>query len=109
MTPHRYSGRFFSADELALVAAIAADRSQYPTRAAIARAVCAKLHWLQPDGRLKEMSCYCALRAMERDGVLTLPPPARPAPAGPGPVPLTPASARQPRISATSERSPSVR
>ena len=98
MTAHRYSGRPFSVDELALVAALAADRDHYPTRAAIARAVCAQLHWVQPDGRLKEMSCYCALRAMERDGLLTLPPPAHRPSSPPGPVPLTPASARQPRI-----------
>ena len=77
MTAHRYSGRPFSVDELALVAALAADRNHYPTRAAIARAVCAQLHWFQPDGRLKAMSCYCALRAMERDGLRTLPPPTR--------------------------------
>ncbi len=98
MTARRYSGRSFSADELALVAALAADHHQYPTRAAIARAVSAHLHWFQPDGRLKAMSCYCALRAMERDGLLTLPPPAHPAPPPPGPVLFTSASARQPRI-----------
>ena len=50
LTTRRYSGRPFSADELALVAAFAADHRQYPTRAAIARAVCAHLHWFQPDG-----------------------------------------------------------
>ncbi len=97
MTPRRYSGRLFSADELALVAALATDHRQYPTRAAIARAVCAQLHWFQPDGRLKAMSCYCALRAMERDGLLTLPPPTHRGPC-PRPVPLTEASVRQPRI-----------
>lgn len=96
MTARRYSGRVFSPEELAVVAAIAADRQHHPTRAAIARAVCATLHWLQPDGRLKEMGCGKALRAMERDGLLTLPPPARPAPSRrAGPVPLTSASARQ--------------
>ena len=98
MTARRYSGRPFSADELALVAALAADQHQYPTRAAIARAVCAQLHWFQPDGQLKEMSCYCALRAMERDGLLTLPPPTRRPASPPRPVPLTTASARQPRL-----------
>jgi hypothetical protein len=96
VTARRYSGRLFSAEELAQVAVIAADHTAYPTRAAIARAVCAALHWLQPDGRLKQMSCSLALRAMERDGLLTLPPPRRhPAP---GPVAFTPASQRQARI-----------
>ncbi len=54
---------------------MAADHTAYPTRTALARAVCETLHWLMPDGRLKEMSGYCALRAMENDGLLTLPPP----------------------------------
>ena len=98
MNTRRYSGRPFSADELALVAAIVADHDQHPTRAAIARAVCTQLHWFQPDGRLKEMSCYCALRAMERDGLLNLPPPRSHAPSAPGPVALTAASQRQERI-----------
>jgi hypothetical protein len=97
LTPARYSGRLFSAEDLALVAALAADRTTCPTRAAIARAVCASLHWLQPDGRPKEMSCYVALLAMERHGLIALPPPSRPAPAR-RPVPLTAASERQARI-----------
>lgn len=48
LNTRRYSGRPFSADELALVAAIAADHDQHPTRAAIARAVCTQPHWFQP-------------------------------------------------------------
>jgi hypothetical protein len=46
------------------------------------------------------MSCYCALRAMEADGLLTLPPPSRPA-ARPGPTNFTAASDRQSRITGT--------
>ena len=97
MTEPRYNGRSFSPDDLAVVAAVLADRSTYPTRAAIGREVCSRLRWLQPDGRLKEMTCSLALRAMERDGLLTLPPP-RSQPRRPGPVPLSAASDRQPRI-----------
>ena len=97
MTDRRYYGRLFSADDLAIVAAIIADRSVYPTRAAIGREVCSRLQWLQPDGRLKEMTCSLVLRAMERDGLLTLPPPVRPG-TRPGPVVITAASDRQPRI-----------
>ncbi len=81
MTQRRYGSRPFSADELTLVAALAADRTQYPTRTAIARAVCAQLHWFQKDGRLKVTACNIALRAMEADGLLTLP--ASTHPAGP--------------------------
>ena len=97
MSTVRYSGRLFSAEELALVAAIAADRSTHPNRSAVARAVCSALRWLQADGHLKLMSCSCALRAMERDGLLTLPPPTRAAPR-PGPTTFTAASDRQDRI-----------
>ena len=101
MTTRRYSGRLFSTEELALVAALAAQHTTYPTRAAIARAVCAALHWFGPDGRLKQMSCSCALRAMERDGLFTLPPPRSHARSAPGPVALTAASERQGRITGT--------
>ena len=88
----------FSADELTMVAAMAADRSQYPTRTAIARAVCAHLHWFQKDGSLKLTTCNLALRAMEADGLLTLPASAyRPGPYTPN-VAFTPASDPHPRI-----------
>lgn len=51
----------------------AADR--YPTRAAIGRALCEMLAWRQPNGGLKAMSARVALLRMERDGLITLPPP----------------------------------
>ena len=97
MTVTRYAGRVFSDAELAAVAAIAADRAAYPTRTAIARAVCGTLHWLLPDGRLRRTSALSALRAMERDGLLALPAPTA-APRAPKPVLFTPASDRQARI-----------
>jgi hypothetical protein len=39
--------------------------------------VCEQLNWRKPDGKLKEMSCRVALLRMERDGLITLPPPTR--------------------------------
>jgi hypothetical protein len=96
----RYAGRLFSADELAQLAAIAAQRTAYPTRMAIARAVCMHLHWRMPDGRLKQASAYLVLRAMERDGLLTLPPPSRVAGGRSRPPQLTALSDPAPLIQA---------
>jgi hypothetical protein len=39
--------------------------------------VCDILGWLRPDGRRKEMSCRVAMLRMERDGLITLPPPVK--------------------------------
>ncbi len=44
-------------------------------RAQLSRRVCNELHWLRPDGRSKEMSCRVAMLRMQRDGLITLPPP----------------------------------
>ncbi|HVA91173.1 MAG TPA: Druantia anti-phage system protein DruA, partial [Chloroflexota bacterium] len=48
-----------------------------------------------PDGRLKEASCYCALRAMENDALLTLPPPTSRGDGHTHPVTFSAASDRQ--------------
>jgi hypothetical protein len=40
-------------------------------------AVCERLNWRRPDGRLKEMSCRVAMLRMQADGLFTLPPPRR--------------------------------
>jgi hypothetical protein len=44
-------------------------------RAQLSRRVCSELRWLRPDGRFKEMSCRVAMLRMQRDGLITLPPP----------------------------------
>ena len=36
---------------------------------------CRELHWLRPDGRLKDMSCRVAMLRMHREGLIRLPPP----------------------------------
>ena len=70
--PPRYCGRDFTDAELALARRLA---STLPTRRAIADALCDELSWLRLDGRRKDMSARVALLRMERDGIVTLPPP----------------------------------
>ncbi|MHB8341447.1 MAG: Druantia anti-phage system protein DruA [Mycobacteriales bacterium] len=71
---HRYAGRDFSDQELALIAALCTDAAT-PTREAIARAACAALGWRSENGALKTMSAKVAFLRMHRDGLITLPPP----------------------------------
>ncbi len=71
MTP-RYCGRDFSTLELELIENLIRE---HPTREAIARAVCANLNWVKPDGQPKVMSAKVALLRMHRDGLIALPPP----------------------------------
>lgn len=73
----RYCGRNFSETDLKIIQEIIADSKHHPTRAAISRAVCEKLAWLRPDGRLKDMSARVALLRMADDGLITLPAPTR--------------------------------
>ena len=68
----RYCGRDFTPAELETIRQIA-DGPRQPTRAEIAREVCAVLGWNGPDGRPKLMSCRVALQRMEQHGVIWLP------------------------------------
>ena len=72
----RYCGRDFTPADLETIRRIADDPHQ-PTRAEIARAVCAALDWTKPDGQPKVMSCKVALQRMEAHGVIWLPLPTR--------------------------------
>lgn len=72
---YRYCGRWFTEPELQVIRQIIASPQRHPTRAAIARAVCEALGWVKPDGQLKARSARVALLAMQRDGLLCLPPP----------------------------------
>jgi hypothetical protein len=70
----RYCGRDFSEKELNMIRAfIAEDTSR--TRAELSRWVCQAIHWLKPDGGLKDMSCRVAMLRMQQDGLIQLPPP----------------------------------
>jgi hypothetical protein len=64
----------FTPEDLEVVRQIIAGDPP-PHRREIARQTCARLHWVRPDGRLKEMSCRVALLRMERLGLLHLPAP----------------------------------
>jgi hypothetical protein len=75
----RYCGRDFSESELALIRALIAE-DPTRTRADLSRLACQSLHWLKPDGGLKEMSCRVAMLRMQRDGLIQLPPPRCPRP-----------------------------
>ena len=73
---HRYVGRDFTDEEIALIEALCTDPAT-PTREAIARAACEALSWRQHNGRLKTMSAKVAFLAMHRDGLIALPAPRR--------------------------------
>ena len=78
---YRYHGRDFTHDEIDLIRRLCADPA-YPTRAAIARAVCDALDWHRVDRRRKDMAARVALGRMADDGLITLPEPRNPAPNG---------------------------
>lgn len=88
-SPLRYCGRSFTPEDLETIRAITED-PRHATRKDIARAVCAALHWVQPDGQPKLVSCHVALQGMEAHGVIWLPLPTR-APTRPRPPRRTPA------------------
>ena len=70
----RYCGRIFTGKEINRICQlIASDRKL--NRVQLSRVVCDEFNWLRPDGRSKEMSCRVAMLRMERDGLITLPPP----------------------------------
>ncbi len=96
-SPFRYCGRTFTEAEVETIRGLS-DNPRYETRAEIARAVCAALHWVKPDGQPKVVSCHVALQRMEAHGVIWLPlptrAPVRPRPprrtaAGEPPAPIT--------------------
>ena len=67
-------GRPFTLEEVELIRALLGATPPL-NRAQLSRAVCERLGWRRPDGRLKEMSCRVALLRMQADGLITLPPP----------------------------------
>jgi len=71
---HRYVGRDFTDEDVALISGLCTDPAT-PTREAIARAACEALSWRSQNGRPKTMSAKVAFLAMHRDGLITLPPP----------------------------------
>ena len=69
----RYSGRNFSDPEIDQIRRwIREDPSL--KRSPLSRKICQVFGWTKPNGTLKDLSCRVALLAMERDGLLVLPP-----------------------------------
>lgn len=72
--PLRYCGRLFTTEEMDWIRRLLASEPKL-NRVQLSRRVCRALHWLRPEGRSKEMSCRVAMLGMQRDGLITLPPP----------------------------------
>jgi hypothetical protein len=72
----RYCGRLFTPDEIQRIRSLTAAEPKR-NRAQLSREVCDILGWLRPDGRRKDMSCRVAMLRMQRDGLITLPPPVK--------------------------------
>jgi len=73
-TAVRYCGRLFTSKEIDRIRQLIASDHKL-NRVQLSRIVCDEFSWLRRDGRLKEMSCRVAMLRMERDGLITLPPP----------------------------------
>jgi len=74
VTTYRYSGRIITIEEIDWMRGYIAAN---PTlnRVALSRLVGQHLKWVDPYGRLKEMSCRVAMLRMHRDGLIELPAP----------------------------------
>ena len=69
----RAGGREFPAEVIERIRdAVSSDAEL--TRTELSRRVCQWLAWRQPNGRLREVSCRVALQALERRGMIQLPP-----------------------------------
>jgi hypothetical protein len=75
----RYCGRNFSEEDLVLIRTLITEDPKR-TRADLSRLACRAMHWLKPDGGLKQMSCRVAMLRMQEDGLIQLPPPRCPRP-----------------------------
>ena len=71
---HRYCGRDFHADEVALIRQLIAE-DPARSRAELSRLTCRALRWHKADGGLKDMSARVAMLRMHEDGLIALPPP----------------------------------
>ena len=61
-------------DEIGAIRRLMREHPEY-NRAELSRRVCDRLQWNKPDGGRKDMSCRVAMLRMEKDGLLSLPPP----------------------------------
>ncbi len=72
----KYCGREFNNEEIEEIRNM---RKLYPNehRTNLSKRICRQFGWLKPNGGLKDMSCRVALLRMEKDSLITLPPPQR--------------------------------
>ena len=70
---HRYCGRDFQAEDIALIRALIAE-DPARSRTALSRLTCQALAWHKADGGLKDMSARVAMLRMHNEGLITLPP-----------------------------------
>jgi len=72
----RYCGRDFTKEEISWIQQLIKDRPEV-NRKDISVLFCQQFNWLKPDGGLKDMSCRVAMLKMDKDSIITLPPPKR--------------------------------
>jgi hypothetical protein len=65
-------GRALTAEDLDVIRAIVAQPGQH--RSGISQQVCARLGWVQPNGRPWDMACRYLLLRLNEKGLVTLPP-----------------------------------
>jgi len=70
--PHKFSGRTFSAQEVALIQEVVATCAGI-SRNELAHTICELLNWKRPTGRLKWPEAVQLLERLESKGILTLP------------------------------------
>ena len=73
-TNKRYSGRFFTAQEIKQIRELIHPPPQL-NRQQLSYRVCELFDWRKADGGLKDMSCRVALLRMHREGLIELPAP----------------------------------
>ena len=73
-SPLRYCGRVFTPEEIFRIRHIISSNPEL-SRYKLSKEVCNDLDWVRHDGRQKDMSCRVAMLRMEKDGLITLPPP----------------------------------
>ncbi|HXW69620.1 MAG TPA: DUF4338 domain-containing protein [Dissulfurispiraceae bacterium] len=74
----RYCGREFTDTDIDLIHRLITDNPGV-NRSKLSRLLCEAIGWKKVDGGLKDMSCRVAMLRMQRDGIIMLPPPQKPA------------------------------
>lgn len=69
----KYRGRLITDAEVASIRALMAEHPE-ASRKALSKLVCVRLEWVQPNGVLRDMVARGLLLALERAGLLELPP-----------------------------------